>query len=384
MSTETEETIWYPNRDDFCVDDACIQKIGQVMLDENAILQPLDRRKPRPNYDDWTEGDALAYLEFVNALVSEAGQEGPPKTWQIDRASRIGLGGPSKQALMRLLGESTIAGLQKRAGEYRTRSDFAHWDKIQYLRVGKGLADHSQKRPREQDIEAWHASGMFPSVAQMKHRFGTIGAWQEGIGYPSPVGWTQEDYAMWGGALYLANPDLRVTDKVLNFLSQHGRGPSAHAVNKHMGGIPKFRDAGYEKFEELKEAADLQRTALFQEAIEHAQKGVLPYGASKVTQAFESEDFARNYAKFALLRRLTPGLDAQDDFSQAMSLSDTELIQLIVARNKNISASSVISAARAYRLESLLWPSHRFANVDFSIPERLYNPKIGVPKTKAA
>lgn len=375
------EVTWYPNGDDFGIHNRLVDEISEVLRAPENPETVNDMYGPRPDYSGWSEEDVTAYLQWLTAIVQRGGQEGPIQARQIDRASMIGLGGPTKATTMRILGETTITGVQKRIGQYETRSDFAHWHERDYVVRGKILADRIGNRPQKADIAAWHRERTFPSEAQILQRFGSLSRWHELIGYPRPTGWEVHDYAQWCAALYRVHPDLRVTNRVLDYYSSLGRGPGAWVVNKVVGGIPHLREVGqkmaaeYQYEYEVNESRALEHADMFRRG--HPQ---IEQTMNRRTHELGETEFARAHARFMVLRKVASVYLPDRDYEENDIRSNAELWSAVQQRRPDAAYHQMMIASDILGVRELLWPSHRFANVDFTIPAELYNPKMGAPK----
>lgn len=381
LSTPDGAETWYPNRDDWGIDEATLRRIGETLVDFSIATQPTDKHASRPSYDDWTFADARAYLGWLDDMTSEAGYEKPVTAAMVDRASKLGLGGPGKQAILHLLDCESFSDAQKLLGDYRLRTDYDDWSNQRYVREGRNFALYIAGQPTEDLVNQWHREGYFPSHAQIIHRFGTLGAWHEAIGYPSVRGWGVGDYSQWGAAIYMQHPDLRITDKVLDYFSQHGKGPSAHAVNRKCGGIPAFRAGASIALGEIEAEVDEHIQAVKTVALQHASAGILDVDAKTMATLLQDSNFVRLFTRFLLIRAISPGRVPAADFQVALSLKeDDELVEFLSTRNSQVSLGAVMRVAQQRQFDRVLWPKYRFQNVSFVLPPELINPKVGAPK----
>ncbi|MCA9331636.1 hypothetical protein KC968_01700 [Candidatus Saccharibacteria bacterium] len=345
------------------------QTLARVILDETVEIVTNNRRA-QVRYDGLKEGAfAELFRPLVDVLALDPSVDKPPLRVSIDRASKLGLV-PSQKAIYE---RTTLSKIQSNLG-FRPKFRFQDWMKADYVLAGKRLARIVGGRPTRFDIQAagkgeFSNLGDFPTVDEVKGRFGRLAIFHELIGYPSCRGWVDDDYMDWSVAFYRQNPDATITARNLDNVSAAGLGPSRQAIYSNYGSLSKFQDLSRQHYETVTESESIDREQRVMDAIELSQhEPTLSDAIAEFDQPKDQSRILQISAQFRLARHFIT--DATPSELRDMSLIKSPDVFTRHCMNKasgSLRAADVEAVALAFGVFDDLWPMYRFQEVRLSL-----------------
>lgn len=246
--------------------------------------------------------------------------------------------------------------------------------KADYVAAGKRLAQIVGGRPTRFDIQGagkgeFSQLGDFPTVDEVKGRFGRLAVFHELIGYPSCRGWVDDDYMDWSAAFYRQNPGATITARNIDTLSALGLGPSRQAIYSNYGLLSKFQDLSRQHYGMVTESESFDRERRVTQAMELSQhEPTLSEAILEFDQHSEQDRILQISAQFRLARHFLT--DATPSELRDMSLIKNSNVFTRSCMNKasgSLKAADIETAALAFGVFDDLWPMHRFDSVKLNL-----------------
>ncbi len=345
------------------------QILARVILDETVEIVTNNRRA-HVRYSGLNDDEfAELFRPMVDILELEPETDAPPLRISIDRASKLGIV-PSQKTIY---DRTTVSKIQAYLG-FRPKFRFQDWMRADYVSAGKRLAQVVGGRPTRFDIQSAGKGeidriGDFPTVEEVKGRFGRLAVFHELIGYPSCRGWADDDYLDWATAFYRQNPDTTITAKNLDNLSALGVGPSRQAIYSNYGSLSKFQDLSQQHYETAIDNESFERRQRVTDAIELSQyESALAESISESGRPKGQDRILQIAAQFRLARHFIT--DATPSELRDVSLIKSPDVFTRSCMNKSsgsLRAADVEITALAFGVFDDLWPMHRFDGVDLSL-----------------
>ncbi len=349
------------------IDEPTRQSLAQLILDETIEL-PTHSRKNKVKYQNLSDDDFIAlYQPLVDVLQLDPSKDPPPHRIHIARASKLGLT-PSDHPIYERMDMSTVhTGLG-----FRAKFRFKHWALADYTKSGQLLARYVGGRPTREDITRagqghYKRLNPFPTVDNLKSRFGKISVFHEIIGYPSCKGWDTDDYLDWSYAFYMQNPGRELTARTIDGLSASGRGPSKQPIIKYFGSIANFKNISIDEFtmrQKLDNEARDERLFNVQQA---AQTD--PVLEELLDEAAGDQRRALQIAgQFVVASQFYPRNQVNTMRRAVLVDSGEQFIRrCIYGSPEKPSAAQVETTASALGVFDDIWPMYRFQNVDLAL-----------------
>lgn len=345
------------------------QTLARVILDETVEIVTNNRRA-QVRYDGMNGGEfAELFRPLVDVLALDPAIDRPPLRVSIDRASKLGMV-PSQKAIY---DRTTLSKIQSHLG-FRPKFRFQDWMKADYVAAGKRLAQIVGGRPTRFDIQGagkgeFSQLGDFPTVDEVKGRFGRLAVFHELIGYPSCRGWVDDDYMDWSAAFYRQNPGATITARNIDTLSALGLGPSRQAIYSNYGLLSKFQDLSRQHYGMVTESESFDRERRVTQAMELSQhEPTLSEAILEFDQHSEQDRILQISAQFRLARHFLT--DATPSELRDMSLIKNSNVFTRSCMNKasgSLKAADIETAALAFGVFDDLWPMHRFDSVKLNL-----------------
>jgi hypothetical protein len=355
------EGLYYPGPGDLGVDEGTRARLASLLLDESVVL-PASSRDNRLNYRQWSTEDTIAYGRWLSALVEpETGGSHAPSQKMITRASKLDLG-PSQCVIIGNEAIGSISEFQRLIGTVPNRP-FGEWTKEDYRSKGKEIAYRHGGRPGREVFNQLSRQGVFPGNVAIIKRFGTISNFYEQIGYPNARGWTEADYLDWGVAVFIQNPELKLTAAAITQLSKRGVGPSERSIREYFGGIIPFREAVLTDYEYRIESQERDKRELIDRMKTAVEKDEVP---TSLFDELPEDQHGRAYALYVLAQKFM-GNSRPADLKAIAVMNSSDNAARSIARQSNSSVGRVEITAQEMGLYDIIWPMYRFQNVDLSL-----------------
>lgn len=341
--------------------------LAALIMDESVELPP-SHRGNKTSYSNLSNDQFIElYKPLVEVLELNPSIDPPPFRESFNRASKLGLT-PSVGPIYSRMDLSRVhTGLG-----FRAKFRFHDWSLKDYVAAGQRLARHSGGRPtREIITRAGRGEitqqGPFPTVDNIKARFGKLSVFHELIGYPSCKGWEEEDYLDWAAAFYRQNPGEALTARKLDYLSSLGRGPSKIPILKIFGSINKFKARSLQEYDillaQIQETKDQRlKDALYLSQIDEDFLQVLKVSSPEPTRILQVT------AQYQIAKRLVTTATPADIINGSQLKSPDAYVRWCITKSNNqTSAADIESLASALGLFDDLWPMYRFENVNLKL-----------------
>jgi len=294
---------------------------------------------------------------------------------RLKRARRLGQFAPWTTVVNEF---GSGVGLYHAAGlrETHRQNVFDDWEVEQFITHVKKVGALEARRPTEDLLYQYHRRNpwKYPHPSLIAQRVGDgrkIGNAIELAGWLDIYNWSLDDYRDWGVRFMRANDGLEPTARLLNYLSQKKKGPSARAVMNNFG-IADYKDQVSELYlsEEARRQSDRSRKLMTIEQL--SKMGVIP--SAVFADAKTDDEKIVRYARYVVATELLP--DTQTDRCVSISnpyrsSGDTRgLIACIRHENPAVSAGDIENTALYRGFFDDLWPMDEFMT-DLRIPDEL-------------
>lgn len=353
------------------IDEQTRQYLAKIILDDSVEVEPSERGST-VKYTELKDKELIGlFSPLIDVLQLDPLTDEPPRRRHFVKASKLGLT-PSMYPIYERM---SLSAVQEGLG-FKSRFKFNEWTSKDYVIAGQQLAATVGGRPSRDDIIKankgdYEGVTKFPSVDELKTRFGKLSIYDELIGYPTCKGWVKEDYMDWSAAFYRQNPGLELTTIVIDELSKRGVGPSRQPLYKYFG-----------SFEEFKSLAKLYFIDQIEtEAVEHDNR------LSKAKELAESDGLYADLLKdlgdddVLVLQVTAQHRLAKYFFPQGIPASLTEkglkaspdefVRECRIASGRKISAADIETSATVLGVFDDLWPMYRFENVNLKRNQEL-------------
>lgn len=348
-------------------DDHTRSVLASLILDESIEL-PSSERGNQFMYGKLSDDELInLYQPLVDVLQLDPSTDRPPHREYINRASKLGLT-PSVHPIYERLSLSKVhAGLG-----FRAKFRFTDWSQQDFIEAGQRLAKLVGGRPTRDVITVagrgeYGKLGDFPTVDDIKSRFGRIAVFHELIGYPSCRGWETDDYLDWAFSFYRQNPDQELSARIIDRFSGNGRGPSKQPIIKNFGSVSKYKLQSSEEFEYVQseeERSKNQRLGEVEELAEH-DMDLLKVLSNLGEDERDRGRILQVAGQYRLGKRLATTANAHELKDGALLKSPDAFVRWCLSHsNGRLTTAGVETHASALGIFDDLWPMYRFQNVD--------------------
>lgn len=351
------------------IDEHTRQVLASLIMDETVELPPSSRRN-MIRYDGMSDEDFISlYQPLVEVLQLDPKKDRPPLRGHINRASKLGL----TPSVAPIYSRMSLSEVHKGLG-FRAKFRFNDWMISDFVSAGQRLARYAKGRPTRDLItaagrgEIKRLKGDFPTVDDIKSRFGRLSVYHELIGYPSCRGWSDDDYLDWAFAFYRQNPGRDLSARIIDGFSAKGRGPSKQPIFKIFKSIAQFKDLSRREFENLGELEAQNRQLRLEDA-----EDLAAHDGTLLEALAESEGEKTRILQITAQYRVARGLGVMASLAEIRDASKIKsadgFVRWCINRSEGkISAATVETHASALGVFEDLWPMYRFQNVDLTLP----------------
>ncbi len=345
------------------------QCLANLIVDQTVEL-PGSNRNNQAFPDMQNDNDiARFYQPLVTILQLNPTTDRAPARNYFTRASKLDL----IPSIHPIYYRGIMLGDIQTALGFRAKFSFAHAPKQDLIRRGMHLAKIVGGRPNRDDITAagrgkgrYKRSQPFPTIDDIKTRFGKISTFHELIGYPSCKGWEKEDYLEWASAFFRQNPDISVISAAqIQDLSTKGVGPSKQPIIKHFGRISDFQKAAQEYHQQATEIEAQDKARRIRNMADLLKQD------QTLSQILESDEDQDNIdrqlqvtAQYIVFQKLFNIQLAIRNHPTKMKNPNTFLEWCVKQRPDHIKAADVEITASTMGVFDDLWPMYRFQNVN--------------------
>lgn len=352
------------------LDEETRSTLARLIMDESVELPPSDRGN-QIMYGKLSDEELVAlYQPLVDVLRLDPCVDRPPLRAYFDRASKLGL----TPSVSPIYDRMSLSRVQTGLG-FRAKFRFTDWSQKDFVEAGQRLARLVGGRPTRDIITQagrgeYKKLGDFPTIDDIKSRFGRLAIYHELIGYPSCKGWEEDDYLDWSFAFYRQNPGQQLSARIIDGFSHSGRGPSKQPIIKIFGAISKFKQRSAEEFDYMMSDEQEARSARLEQAKELAARDQLLLGILATTSELDRTDerILQIIAQYKLVKHLVTTATEAEVKTGALLKSPDAFVRWCLHRgNGYLSVASIETHASALGFFDDLWPMYRFENVDLTL-----------------
>ena len=316
---------------------------GQAFAYDKESFDRLDCRL-------WDKADYLAFGAWALALVQPEDDETVPlRTKHVQRLNMLGLG-PSINMLERMFGR--LVDFQRELGApIRHGRSFMHWGYEDYLQYGRQFAQDLGRKPEEPDYRSAAHDDKGPPLNCIRRHFGSLGEFNEHLGYPNVRAWDKSDYLRWGARAMKANPQRPLGRPLIDTLSRQKRGPSTRSIINHFDSLGAFQFMAEQYLQQQEEMeAELRAEKLRAYRLRIA-KGTLP----ESFETLDDDELMTAAAKHRVLEFFFP-VQSEERRMHILEASGGGFLKRLARAKPGVSLSDIERTIVDLGLFDDIWP----------------------------
>ncbi len=329
-----------------------IEKFGRILVSGTRMINAYDL--PNIDHSNWPDSDTPVWIKHLHETIQ---REDPKRVVTKEVILRAGFMGliPRIRYFRDLPGELSAVYNDAEVFDARQRDNFKHWTTREFVDYVQRLVVRFHGKPSYEQLKLACSEPGNPNLRQIRYRIeGGVSTLYEMAGFPNIRTWGYDQYIEWGVKFMFANEGRLPTLPALRHLHAQSLGPDVSTIYKNVAPFSKYKQLVQEDYDlevEWRNAEREHKLMLIDNAL---SDGILSLSLYEIAQS--EDELISIWAKYLVIERLLPNLEAQYKCQNSIIQRSDWFIRAIQRVNPEISAGRIEQTASLLGVFDDIWP----------------------------